>query len=250
MRFRRTAGWDAGAVDWDVRRVAETESTNADVAAAARAGAPEGTVVVADHQTAGRGRLDRTWESPPGSGLVMSALLRPHGLDPAAWPWIPLMTGVAVADAVRDAGLGPRLKWPNDVEIDGRKLAGILVERVETTDGPAAVIGIGLNVAMTADQLPVPAATSLSLEGSNATRDDVLAGVLAGLVTRYELLRADPAALRAAYVAACSTVGATVRVSLPDDVTLTGAATDVDEHGRLVVDGRPITAGDVVHVRA
>jgi len=237
-------------MDWNVRRVAETESTNADAAVAARDGAPEGTVIVADHQTAGRGRLDRTWESPRGSGLVMSALLRPHGLDPAAWPWIPLMTGVAVVDAVRDAGLAPRLKWPNDVEIDGRKLAGILVERVETTDGPAAVIGVGLNVAMTADQLPVPAATSMRLEGSDATLDGLLDGVLAGLATRYELLRTDLASLRDAYLAACGTVGITVRVSLPDNVTLTGAATDVDEHGRLVVDGRPITAGDVLHVRA
>jgi BirA family biotin operon repressor/biotin-[acetyl-CoA-carboxylase] ligase len=235
---------------WDVRRVAETESTNADVAAAARAGAPEGTVVVADHQTAGRGRLDRTWEAPPGSGLAMSALVRPDDLDPARWPWIPLMTGVAVAGAVREAGLEPSLKWPNDVEIDGRKLAGILVERVETADGPAAVIGIGLNVAMTIEQLPVPTATSLSLEGSVATRDELLDAVLAGLATHYVLLRADPAALRESYLAVCGTVGSTVRVDLPDEATLTGAATDVDEHGRLVVDGRPITAGDIVHVRS
>jgi BirA family transcriptional regulator, biotin operon repressor / biotin---[acetyl-CoA-carboxylase] ligase len=237
-------------MEWDVQHVAETESTNADVATAAREGAPEGTVIVADHQTAGRGRLDRTWEAPAGSGLVMSALVRPDELDPARWPWIPLMTGVAIADAVRDAGLEPGVKWPNDVEIGGRKLAGILVERVETADGPAAVIGIGLNVAMTSDQLPVPTATSLNLEGSAATRDDVLAAVLACLATRYELLRTDPAALRDVYLAVCSTVGSTVRVSLPDDMTVKGAATDVDEHGRLVVDGRPITAGDVVHVRS
>ena len=249
MRFRSRAGWDAGSVDWDVRLVAETKSTNADVAAAAREGAPEGTVIVAEHQTAGRGRLDRTWEAPRSSGLAMSALVRPQELDPARWPWIPLMAGLAVADAVRAVGLGPRLKWPNDVEIGGRKLAGILVERVETTDGPAAVIGIGLNVVMSSDQLPVPTATSLLLEGSAATRNDVLAGVLTGLTTHYGLLRADPAGLREAYLAVCGTVGSTVRVMLPDDVVLTGAATDVDEYGRLVVDGRPITAGDVVHVR-
>ena len=237
-------------MDWDVRHVAETGSTNADAAAAARDGAPEGTVIVAEHQTAGRGRLDRTWEAPSGSGLVMSVLVRPTGLDPSLWPWIPLMTGVAVADAVRDAGLESSLKWPNDVEIDGRKLAGILVERVETADGPAAVIGIGINVAMTSDQLPVPTATSLSLEGSSAARDDVLAGVLDALARYYELLHGDFAALRDGYLAMCGTVGATVRVSLPDEVTLVGAATDVDEHGRLIVDGRPITAGDVVHVRS
>lgn len=237
-------------MDWDVRHVAETESTNADVALAARSGAPEGTVIVADHQTAGRGRLDRTWEAPAGSGLVMSALVRPRGLDPVVWPWIPLMTGVAIVDAVRDVGLAPSLKWPNDVEIDGRKLAGILVERVETPDGAAAVIGIGLNIAMTADQLPVPAATSLSLEGAEATRDDVLDRVLTTLSARYDLLRADPAALRVAYVSACGTVGMTVSVNLPDGSTLTGPATDVDEHGRLIVDGRAVTVGDVVHVRA
>lgn len=236
-------------MDWDVRHVAKTESTNADLAAAARDGAPEGTVIVAHHQTAGRGRLDRTWEAPPGSGLVMSALVRPDALDAARWPWIPLMAGVAVADAVRTVGLEPGLKWPNDVEIDGRKLAGILVERVETADGPAAVIGIGLNVAMTSDQLPVPTATSLSLEGVEVALDDMLAGVLAGLAACYRLLGENPAALRATYLSACRTVGSTVQVSLPDDGALTGAATDVDEHGRLVVDGRPITAGDVLHVR-
>jgi BirA family biotin operon repressor/biotin-[acetyl-CoA-carboxylase] ligase len=237
-------------MNWDVRHVGETASTNADMAAAARDGAPEGTVIVADHQTAGRGRLDRTWEAPAGSGLAMSALVRPAELDPALWPWIPLLAGVAVADAVRDDGLEPSLKWPNDVEIDGRKLAGILVERVETPEGPAAVIGIGLNVAMTAEQLPIPTATSLSLEGSRATSDQILAGVLAGLARCYETLRTDPAALRDAYLAVCGTVGSTVQVKLPDNGTLTGAATDVDEHGRLVVDGRAITAGDVVHVRA
>lgn len=237
-------------MDWDVRRVAETKSTNADAAAAARDGAPEGTVIVADHQTAGRGRLDRTWEAPAGSGLAMSVLMRPTELDPALWPWIPLMAGVAVANAVSEAGLEPSLKWPNDVEIDGRKLAGILVERVETAHGPVAVIGVGLNVAMTADQLPVPTATSLSLEGSDATADHVLGGVLAELAAHYELLASDAAALRAAYVSRCGTVGTHVTVNLPDGSTLTGPATDVDEHGRLVVDGRPVTAGDVVHVRA
>lgn len=249
MRFRPPAGWDAGGVDWDVRLVAETKSTNADLATAARQGAPEGTVIVAEHQTAGRGRLDRTWEAPRGSGLVMSALMRPPALDPARWPWIPLMTGLAVASAVRDLGLAPSVKWPNDVEIDGRKLAGILVERVETAHGPAAVIGIGLNIAMTVDQLPVPTATSLHLEGGAATREDVLGGVLAGLSVHYELLTSDAAALRDAYVSECGTVGRNVTVNLPDGSTLTGPATDVDEHGRLVVDGRPITAGDVVHVR-
>lgn len=236
-------------MDWDVRHVAETESTNADVAAAARAGAPAGTVIVADHQTAGRGRLDRTWEAPAGSGLVMSALVRPEELESTLWPWIPLMAGVATAEALARLGLVAQLKWPNDVEIHGRKLAGILVERIETPDGPAAVIGIGLNVAMSADQLPIPTATSLILEGIEVDRGAVLAVVLEALGRCYDMLLADAGAVRAAYLAACSTVGSPVRVSLPDGSTLDGDATDVDEDGRLVVGGRPITAGDVVHVR-
>jgi BirA family biotin operon repressor/biotin-[acetyl-CoA-carboxylase] ligase len=237
-------------MEWRVETIAETASTNADVADAARSGAPEGTVVSADHQTAGRGRLNRTWESPPASGVAASILLRPTDLAADRWPWIPLMAGLAVADAVRGFGLDPRLKWPNDVEVDGLKLAGLLVERVESPDGPAAVLGIGLNVAMTADQLPIPAATSLHLQGVHAGRDDVLAAVLDALGDRYALLLEDAASLHTEYVAACGTIGSTVRVSLPDGSTLDGAATDVDELGRLVVNGQPVTAGDVVHVRA
>jgi BirA family transcriptional regulator, biotin operon repressor / biotin---[acetyl-CoA-carboxylase] ligase len=235
---------------WDVRKVEETASTNADAAEAARAGASEGVVVVAEHQTAGRGRLDRTWESPPGSGLAMSAVLRPAGLALASWPWIPLMAGIAAADAVAQLGLVGQLKWPNDVEVDGRKLAGILVERIECHDGPAAIVGIGMNVAMTADQLPIPTATSLSLLGVDVDREEVLSRILDALDRCYATLLVDVGAVRAAYLAACSTVGSKVRVALPDGSTLEGSATDVDVQGRLVVDGHPITAGDVVHVRA
>ena len=236
-------------MEWDVRRVAETASTNADAADAARAGAPEGTVVVAEHQTAGRGRLDRTWESPPGSGLALSAVLRPDGLALADWPWIPLMAGVATAEAVAQLGLVAQLKWPNDVEIGGRKLAGILVERIETPVGAAAIVGVGLNVAMTADQLPIPTATSLSLEGLDVDREAVLSAILEALGRCYDMLLVDAGAVRAAYVAACSTVGSRVQVTLPDGSVLDGQATDVDTLGHLVVDGHPITAGDVVHVR-
>ncbi|HUP98949.1 MAG TPA: biotin--[acetyl-CoA-carboxylase] ligase [Aeromicrobium sp.] len=237
-------------MEWDVQTVAETASTNADVAGAARSGAAEGLVIVADHQTAGRGRLNRSWESPAGSGLAASFLLRPLGLAPERWPWIPLMAGLAVADAVLGVGLDPRLKWPNDVEVDGRKLAGLLVERVETPSGAAAVVGIGLNIAMTAEQLPIPTATSLRLQGVDVGRDTVLARLLDALGARYEQLADEPGALRDDYVAACGTTDSPVRVTLPDGSELAGRATDVDELGRLVVDGRPITAGDVVHVRA
>ena len=134
-----------------------TPSTNAVLAERAREGAPEGLVVATEHQTAGRGRLDRTWETPAGSALTFSTLLRPE-VPPATWPWLPLLTGYAVAKALAGAGFGAVLKWPNDVLIGDRKVAGILVERVETPGGPAAVVGIGLNVLLAAEELPVPTA--------------------------------------------------------------------------------------------
>ena len=150
-------------MEFAILETASTRSTNADVAQAARDGAPEGTVHVTEDQTGGRGRLDREWVAPKGSGLAASVLLRPTSVPLHRWGWLPLLTGVAVADAVADLGIRAKLKWPNDVEVDGRKLAGILVEAVSTPDGMAAVVGVGLNVAMTAEQLPVPHATSLAL---------------------------------------------------------------------------------------
>lgn len=238
-------------MEFDVVRTAETKSTNADLAEAARGGVPEGTVHVTDHQTAGRGRLDRTWEAPAGSGVAMSVLLRPANLTPARWSWIPLLAGVAVVEAVSELGASAALKWPNDVETYGRKLAGILVERVETPTGPAAVVGIGLNVAMSADQLPVPTATSLALEGVYATRDEVASLILSHVANQYSEWSAagGEAALRESYRQRCSTIGSHVTVELPDGSTLEGLAADIDADGRLVVDGKPVSAGDVVSVR-
>ena len=119
-------------------------------------------MVVAEHQTAGRGRLDRSWETPPRAALTFSVLLRPS-VGPEQWPWLPLLTGYAVGTALRDAGFDAGVKWPNDVLIGDLKVAGILVERVDTPTGPAAVLGVGLNVSTTAEELPVPTATSLAL---------------------------------------------------------------------------------------
>ena len=124
-------------------------------------------MVVAEHQTAGRGRLDRSWETPPRAALTFSVLLRPT-VGPAQWPWLPLLTGYAVAGALRDAGFDAGVKWPNDVLVGDLKVAGILVERVDTPTGPAAVLGVGLNVSTTAEELPVPTATSLALAAGDA----------------------------------------------------------------------------------
>jgi len=252
------AGLDSGDVAWDVRVLPRTASTNADVAAAVRAGAPEGLVVVTQDQQEGRGRLARSWLSPPGAGLAISVLLRPDPVPAARWPWLPLLTGVAVRAAVREStGLDASLKWPNDVLVGGRKLAGILLERVEGPAGPAAVVGIGVNVAMTAEQLPVPEATSMAVEGVVVEPADLLVVLLERLGHAYGGWRAaggDPAAgLGEAYAAACDTIGGQVRVSLPDRSVLDGFATGVDEVGRLQVRTGSMTvlvgAGDVVHVR-
>ncbi|MGW0229709.1 biotin--[acetyl-CoA-carboxylase] ligase [Actinopolymorpha singaporensis] len=251
-----------GRLVTDLRVVAETGSTNADVRALALSGAPEGTLVATDYQSAGRGRLLREWTSPPRSGLMFSLLLRPAEVPPRHWPWLPLLTGCAVVEAVESvADVRPRLKWPNDVLLDDRKLCGILLERVETPTGPAAVVGVGLNVSTTAAELPGTYATSLRMAGAATTdRATLLVAVVRTLEALYSAWRAGgdhgdafPGGLRAAYLARCATVGRDVRVQLAPDRRLEGRAVDVDEGGRLVVrttDGdHALGAGDVVHVR-
>ncbi|NHC14670.1 biotin--[acetyl-CoA-carboxylase] ligase [Motilibacter deserti] len=246
----------AGSLGWDVSVLAETGSTNADLAVRAREGARAGTVLVADLQTAGRGRSGRSWSAPPRSSLAVSVLLRPVDIPAERWGWLPLLAGVAVAEVVRRvAQLEATLKWPNDVLVDDRKLAGLLAERVDGGVGPALVLGIGLNTTLTAEERPVPTATSLLLEGAAETdRTKVLVAVLSELGERYAGWAAaggDPEAsgLLPAYTGLCSTLGRHVRVELPGGEALTGRAEAVDTEGRLVVDGRAVSAGDVVHVR-
>jgi BirA family biotin operon repressor/biotin-[acetyl-CoA-carboxylase] ligase len=168
--------------------VAETGSTNADLAARAVAeDLGEGVVLTSDHQAAGRGRIGRAWEAPARSGLAVSALLAPREVGTARWSWVPLLTGLAVVDVLhRVCGLPATLKWPNDVLVGEAKVSGILVERVEAPSGPALVVGTGLNVSLRADELPVPTATSLVLEGSATTdREVLLRAYLRALEHRY-----------------------------------------------------------------
>lgn len=238
-------GW--GPVDV----LAATGSTNADLAAAARAGLAPGAVLIASHQSAGRGRLARTWEAPPDTSVACSVLVRPdHPAD--EWGWLPLLTGMGVVDGIRDAtGLDARLKWPNDVLVDQRKLCGILCERVETATGACAVLGFGINLTLTRDQLPVPTATSLLLEGSSVSATIVLASVLGHLAARIAAWNRgdDP---REAYRSRCDTLGRDVEVHTMDGVRA-GRAIDVDPAGGLVVEHGDVTAthlaGDVIHLR-
>lgn len=246
-----------GSIWTRVEVVEQTRSTNADVIDAARRGEPEGLVVAAEHQVAGRGRLGRLWHAPARSGLAVSALLRPVDVAAADWTWLPLLAGVAVHDALlRVADVAARLKWPNDVLVAERKVAGILVELVETSGGPAAVVGIGVNVSLDADELPVPAATSVSLTGARPVdRTTLLVAVLASLQARYAAWRgvAGAAEVRAAYQRACGTIGRRVEVSLADGSMLMGTATGIDASGRLIVDtvsgAQVVGAGDVSHLR-
>ena len=207
----------------DVRWFPEVDSTNRLAADLARAGAADGLVVGADHQTAGRGRRGRTWESPDGSGLLVSVVL---------WPVPPLVTlaaGLAAAEACdRVASVSTALKWPNDVLLGGRKVGGILSEQV----GDAAVVGLGLNLTWAPD--------GAACLGREVDRHELLAAYLAGLD--------QPADVLARYRSRCATIGRRVRVELPGGA-VEGMAEAVDDEGRLVVDGRKITAGDVVHLR-
>lgn len=237
-----------------IESVARTGSTNADVAALARGGAPEGYVLVCDEQTSGRGRRDRSWVSPAGASVAMSVLLRPRdGLG--EWGWLSLLAGMAVTTALRTlTGAGARigLKWPNDVLIDGLKVCGILSERVESAHGPAAIVGIGINLALTAEQLPVPQATSLALAGLPHDRDEVVGAVLVEMDRLYgQWLASGPPV--SAYRELCASIGVPLTIAVSDEECFAGVGTDVDQQGRLVVEvagsPRAFAAGDVVHAR-
>jgi BirA family biotin operon repressor/biotin-[acetyl-CoA-carboxylase] ligase len=261
-------------LDW----LADAGSTNSVLVAGAcgpDAGAwPDLSVVVTDNQTAGRGRLGRVWSAPAGASLAISLLLRPAVPSGAALPvsslgWIPLIGGVAMAraaNAVLNGAATATVKWPNDVHIDGRKVSGVLSELLpganDANGAPAGVVvGAGVNLFLTAEQLPVPTATSLALAGATGfSADDVLAAYLGAIIPLYRAFVAANGDAVASGVAAtvsalCSTLGRPVRVELPAGETVTGLANTLDPDGRLMVtrdDGSGtlvVSAGDVTHLR-
>ena len=254
---RPAGGWNALDV------VDRTGSTNADLLAAAAAGAQDRTVLVAEEQTTGRGRLDRTWTSPSRTGLTLSVLWRPEGIPAERFGWLPMLGGVALADAIRE--LAPDmvigLKWPNDM-LAGQargKVAGILAEMTAVSGGgPGVVLGIGLNVTSAPTGLPW-GATSLAAQGLTASRAEIVTALLTHLHRREAQWRdaggdADASGLRGDSRAWCASLGARVRVERPNGDHLVGMAEDVDPHGRLLVlpdDGEreAVVAGDVVHLR-
>lgn len=246
----------------DVRTFEEVGSTNTELLEAARGGAPEGVVMVADHQSAGRGRLGRAWSAAPGTALLASVLLRPR-LSVDDLPLVNCAAGLAAADAVEStAGFRPGLKWPNDLVTPGggAKLAGMLSESTPETGGgpaPAVVVGIGVNVAAGAypAELASTATSCEEVAGGPVDRAELLVAFLEALERRYSALLAGGGAetTLAASAADSATLGRRVRVEM-SGTTLEGVATRLAEHGELIVTDDAgqetrVSAGDVVHLR-
>jgi BirA family biotin operon repressor/biotin-[acetyl-CoA-carboxylase] ligase len=257
--------------------VDSTGSTNADLVRAVTVEPGKWAdlaVLTAEHQTAARGRLDRHWEAPERSAVSVSIVLRPvtsQGMPvpTQSYSWLSLLAAVALREALQEtAGLSADIKWPNDVLVNGRKIAGILAQMTPLGDGsvPAVILGVGLNVSLAEDELPVPTATSLAVEGATTTdRTTLLKSYLSRFARLYRSFcnsEGDPSAglaggasLHKRVESAMVTLGREVRAHLPGDLELVGHASRLDEHGSLLVvdhGGREhvITAGDVVHLRA
>lgn len=256
LNRRRIAAYIDRQSYWSqLQVVAQTASTNADLAAMAEN--VEGRAVrAAEWQTAGRGRLDRNWDQGRSRGLAVSFILRPS-VAVTGWGTIPLLSGLAVLDACHASGIDATLKWPNDVLAasgprSGTKLGGILTQLVNTQP-PIVVVGIGLNVLESAAELP-PTATSLVQEASGrlVDRTEVLIALLEALSERCVAWESGVKAIDD-YRASCSTLGKHVEVTMPGAATIRGIAEDIDEQGRLCIrtDDQivAVAAGDVVHVR-
>lgn len=231
-----------------------TGSTNADLLQLAAEGAPGGSIVVTSIQNSGRGRMHRPWTAPEHANIAFSALIRADSVPLTRIGLLPLVCGLAVVDAVHEvAGIQAQLKWPNDVLVDGGKLCGILVEAA-SLQPPVLVAGMGLNVDLTEDELPVPHATSLRLQGASMDKEDLVIALAHALDRRTVQWRTDVRALMEEFRQNCVTVGLNVRVELPNGQEILGTATSILTDGELeVVDQsgvrHTVTAGDVRHVR-
>ena len=231
--------------------VDETGSTNADLVARAAAGEDvDGVVLIAEHQTAGHGRMGRTWSAAPRAQLTLSVGVGAADVPPAVWGWLPLAAGLAVVDAVAAMGVQAALKWPNDVLAGDGKLAGILSE----VAGQTIVVGIGLNVTLRADEVGEPLVTSLPDLGiADPDRTRLAAELLRRLGQRVAGWRAGGQRLMDEYRSRCTTIGSPVRAVLPGGREVVGTAIWVDDQGRLRIktesDLVAVSAGDVMHLR-
>jgi len=239
--------------------LAETGSTNRDLLALSESkNHPEFFTLTTEFQSAGRGRLDRKWKAESGSSVMASVLVRPTFGQPSGIGWLSLMMAEAIRSALAELGLSPKIKWPNDVLVDGKKVSGVLAEANQ--DLSAVVVGFGINVNQTLQELPTTTATSLLvLNASSLDRDQLLAKT----ITHFKKLYLDLAAaggdasssgLRSKILAASATLGELVEVSFPDGSSAIGEAVDIDDQGRLEVKTSSktllVSAGDVLHLRS
>lgn len=233
--------------------VDETGSTNGDLMARSAAGEDiDGAVLLAEFQNAGRGRHGRVWSAPPRSQLALSVGVGAADVPTQTWGWLPLATGVAVADALAEVTeIEAGLKWPNDVVVGDGKLAGILAEVAAPKQ--VIVVGLGLNVTMTADEAPDPVAISLAMLGAAVDRNVLAQAVLRRLAARIEAWRGADAELAVDYRRYSRTLGTRVRAILPGDRQIEGVAEAIDELGRLCIDTggqiETVSAGDITHLR-
>ncbi|WP_319445971.1 MULTISPECIES: biotin--[acetyl-CoA-carboxylase] ligase [unclassified Mycobacterium] len=237
--------------------VSSTGSTNADLLSRAQAGVDvAGSVLLAEFQSAGRGRHGRNWATPPRAQIAMSVGIDVTGIAAEKWGWLPLLTGVALVDSVAQVtGVSVGLKWPNDVLAGADKLAGVLAE--VASPSPMIVIGFGLNVSLAPDELPTPTATSLQLLGATTLDRNVVVSAildrLGELIERWRSAAGHDDQLRSDYLRCSLTIGTTVRAILPGDRDIVGVATGIDESGRLLIDDgtdvHVVAAGDITHLR-
>ncbi len=240
---------------WRVKVCQETGSTQNDLSVEVRAGLlRHGEVRTTEFQSAGRGRLDRKFVAPPNCALLFSLFILPKRAE-SAWGWLPLLAGEALLLALDsilpvDARSGLSLKWPNDVLLNGKKLAGILSERIDTQAGPGVIIGIGINVHASREELGFANATSLEIEGHlGVDRSLLLVAILeelAKVMEKWEL--GDPQVVER-YIARSSTVGSDVRIETPAGEVIVAKAVGIKSSGALLLEnGDQITVGDVVHL--
>ncbi|MFS0130778.1 biotin--[acetyl-CoA-carboxylase] ligase [Corynebacterium striatum] len=265
-RIRTALADDFAVIDY----VEQTGSTNTDLMQAENVA--DGTVLLANEQVSGKGRLGRTWVSPAGSQLILSVLILPEALEYLGT--LPLASGLAVTDTVE----GSVLKWPNDVHIDGNKLCGILAEagpvgaafksvpktefnKAEVNKAEVApkteagatlsarvVVGMGLNVTLTREQLPIEKATSLALEGRDTDRTELAIALLKNLRRRITQWENQDPQLMADYRRVCSSIGQEVRLEAPTG-DVVGVVESIADDGRINVGGEYYSAGDVTHLR-
>ncbi len=234
---------------WRVHHFNLIDSTQSSLVAAVTEGrATAGDVYLAEFQSAGRGRLNRSFASEPGAGVLLSAVIAPEIQEENRWGWIPLIAGVAACAAVfQTTGITLSLKWPNDLMIDGFKAGGILAEKV----GEQVVLGIGINCLQATEALPVPGATSLRLHTSEVVNRSALVAAFLNSLKRYVgEWDEKPFPVENRYRQLCSTLEEEVKVSLPNGSEVLGRAAAISSDGALVLtDGSTFVSADVTHLR-